>query len=454
MIKKLWAIVYKDIYETFTDSSLLLIMLVTPLALATIISLAFSTITSSSSAPLRDIPVALVNQDVGEQGAIFVNLLVPDAPMSAETSDQPATMQFDCPDEAGTTSPESETDNLLLELTDAVIFDTPQDARQAVDRGEYAVAIIIPADFTEKMTYSPTNDRVQVLPVEVYADSNRAVSASVMQSVTESIINQMLVGQIAVSSTIQTLLAEGRFEEAGRIDPCLFAMAFSPDSGTVRLVQESVRETDDSSDGMNLLIMFGAAQAVFFALFTASGSASYVLEERHDGTWQRLNATPTPRLLILFGKYLSTVANVLLQLCFLIVGFMVIDSLMKGQFSPIWGTNWGLLALLVVLLALSVSGVGVIVSALSSTAEQANMIGQVIALFMGALGGAFFMLGDGVPAILDFLSRFSLVYWGRDALLTLSAGETDIGLHLAMMAFLGVLLFVIGAVIFARREDI
>jgi ABC-2 type transport system permease protein len=450
MIRKLWAMVYKDIYETYTNTSLLLIMLVTPLALATIISLAFGSLTSGSGAPLRDIPVAIVNQDVGEQGALFTALLVPNPDGEPVAQNQ---MALDCGFDV-TTQQNADGDNFLLELTDSVQLDSIEEARQGVDRGDYAVAIIIPADFTEKMTFSPTQTTVQASPVEVYADSNRAISASVMRSVTESIVNQMLVGQIAVASTIQTLLDDGLFVEATTLDPCLFAGAFNPDNSVVRLVQESTREAGDESGGLNLLVMFGAAQAVFFALFTASGSATYILEERHDGTWQRLNATPTPRLLILFSKYLSTVANVFLQLLFLIVGFMVVDSVLKGEISYVWGTQWGLLALLIVLLSLSVSGVGVIVSALSKTAEQSNMIGQIIALFMGAMGGAFFVMSDGMSPIIDVLSRFSLVYWGRDALIILSKGGTNIGLHLAMMAGLGVLFFLIGAVLFVRRDDV
>lgn len=450
MMRKLWAMVYKDVYETYTDGTMLLIMLVTPLALATIISLAFSSFTDDGGAPLRDIPVAIVNQDAGEQGAIFANLLIPNPDnASAEAS---APVAADCAIDTAPT--DGQADNFLLELTDAVLVDTPEAARLGVEQGDYAVALIIPANFTESMTFSPTNADVQASPVEVYADSNRAISASVMQSVTESIVNQLLIGQIAVASTVQTMLDQSLFTQASQIDPCLFASAFMPDGATVRIVQESVRDADEAANGVNLLVMFGAAQAVFFALFTASGSATYILQERHDGTWQRLNATPTPRLLILFSKYLSTVANVFLQLAFLIVGFMVIDSLMKGEFSAVWGTQWGLLALLVVVIALSVSGVGVIVAAFSRTAEQSNMIGQVIALFMGGLGGAFFAFGDGMPAFIDVLSRFSLVYWGRDALLTLSAGGTNIGGHIAMMAVLGVVLFAIGAVVFVRRDDI
>jgi len=80
MLKKIWALVWKDLYITYTDRSLILIMVATPLLLSTIISLAFGNL-SGSDVPISDIPVAVVNLDSGGEsgnyGAIIVNALVP-----------------------------------------------------------------------------------------------------------------------------------------------------------------------------------------------------------------------------------------------------------------------------------------------------------------------------------------------------------------------------------------
>ncbi len=67
MLRKIWAITWKELYTTFTDRNLILIMIVTPLALATIIGAAFSGFINNTSndVPIRDIPVAVVNLDQG-----------------------------------------------------------------------------------------------------------------------------------------------------------------------------------------------------------------------------------------------------------------------------------------------------------------------------------------------------------------------------------------------------
>src|SRR5689334_1306888 len=86
MLSKIWAITWKELYTTFTDRNLILIMIVTPLALATIIGAAFSGfIRGGNDVPVQDIPVAVVNLDAGTEangqkfnnGDIIANLLVP-----------------------------------------------------------------------------------------------------------------------------------------------------------------------------------------------------------------------------------------------------------------------------------------------------------------------------------------------------------------------------------------
>jgi hypothetical protein len=55
-MRKIWVIAQRELWQSYTDVNLLLIMLVTPLALATIIGLAFSGI-NGGNAGISDIPV-------------------------------------------------------------------------------------------------------------------------------------------------------------------------------------------------------------------------------------------------------------------------------------------------------------------------------------------------------------------------------------------------------------
>ena len=65
-MRKIWTIAWKDVSTTFRDRNLVLVMLAAPLAVATVIALAFGGI-SGGDIPIKDIPVAIVNLDKGEQ---------------------------------------------------------------------------------------------------------------------------------------------------------------------------------------------------------------------------------------------------------------------------------------------------------------------------------------------------------------------------------------------------
>ena len=455
---KIWIIARKDIISTFTDRNLLLIMLVTPLALATIIALAFSDIGGGSS-PLRDIPVALVNLDAGDPdsgfngGAIFVNGLIPDADDGDFSLGECALISES--DETGESAQFS-----LEDLTETTLFASREEAIAGVDNGEYAAAIIVPENFTQLVRYTQDGFAENQAVVEVYGNSGSPISASVIRSVAESFTNQIVMGQVTIGATIDTMVARamsdlafgaefGAMNSDGTFAPD-FNCAFDSRLNNVGITSQTV--AGEEQESVNFLVLFGSAQAAFFALFTASGSASSIMEERRNGTLQRLLVSPTSRMQILLGKLIGTFATVLLQLVFLFVGFTLLNTLLEGEFALIWGDNIPAILALVIVLALAASGVGMTAAAVAKTAEQANVIGGVIGMFMGVTGGAFFQL-DTIPAI-EPITRLSVVFWGSDGFTKLSEGSTDILVNLAFLTVIGIGLFMISLILFNRRQDI
>ncbi len=439
---KILTIAWKELYTTYTDRSLLLIMIVTPLALATIIGSAFSGFFGSGGdLPIRDIDVAIVNLDQGTEtlnnGDVFVSVLVPPADASPETL----------------------LDNPLYELTNAVELSDADAARAAVDEGTYPAAIIIPADFSEKVSYGQ-NDPIQPVAIEVYASSASPVSASVIRTLAESIANQIATGNVTVQATIDAMIARAqtdpafglRFLSASNNDAFNpdFTPAFDPANNPLTIEQQTV--TGESAITFNPLVVFGSAQAVFFMMFTALGGANSLLEERRDGTFQRQIVTPTPRIVLLLGKFLGVFLNCVIQVAFLCLALTVVGSLLEGRINFIWGNNLFLVALVVITVALASSGIGTIVAALVKTPEQGNIIGGVISLAFGVLGGAFFSV-DGIPGIREF-RVITPNYWGVDAFTKLAQGDQNIGLNLLVMVGIGVVFFALGVIIFNRRLNV
>ncbi|MCK6576789.1 MAG: ABC transporter permease [Anaerolineae bacterium] len=443
MLRKIWVIAYKDLYITFTDRNLILIMIVTPLALASIIGLAFGGFIGGggSDVPVQNIPVAVVNLDQGvefggsplNQGQTFVDLLVPQ----------------------GDPDPE----NVLHQLTNAVELGTAETARAGVNAGDYSAAIIIPAEFTASITTTQAQTALTPVQIEVYASPAAPVSANIIRSIVESFSNQIAMGSITVASTIGALTERAtanplfglQFAAAAGGDGFNpdFSAAFSPDAALIRIEQQRV--TGETA-AFNPLVSFGSAQAVFFMMFTAMAGANNVMEERRAWTLQRQLVTPTPRMVLLLGKMVGTFISCVAQVIILILALTLVGSLIAGELQFIWGTNLFLLALVILCVSLAASGVAALVAGLVRTPEQGNTIGSIISILFGLFSGAFFSV-EAVPGA-NVISRLTVNYWGVEAFNKLSQDQTDIGLNLVVLLILGVVFFSAGLFIFNRRLSV
>ncbi len=460
-MRKIWIIARNNIIGVFTDRNLILIMLVTPLVLATIIALAFSNV-STTSAPITDVPVALVNMDEGAENGFNAGQIMVSALLPGESDNQDTPGMGSC-EQASMTAATDDSDTpapfSLETLTEATLLEDAETARAGVDAGDYAAAIIIPPDFSQRMSYTQDQREIDPVPLEVYGDSARPISAGIIRSIAEGFTNQFMTGQVTVAATIETLVARAQEDSAfglaflaastsGEFQPD-FACAFTGGFNTLNVEQQTIGGEEVQ---FSPLIFIGAAQAIFFALFTAMGGAGDILEERRNGTLQRLIVTPTPRSHILAGKALGTFGMVLVQLVFLFIAFTLIASLLEGRIQFIWGTDWVGVAALVLASALGVTGIGMMVAALSKTNEQANIIGGVVSMFMGVLGGAFFSV-SAIP-ILEPLTRLSVVRWGSEGFTKLATGEGDVLVNVVFLLLIGAVTFVAGLWIFNRREDV
>ncbi|RMF79048.1 MAG: ABC transporter permease [Chloroflexi bacterium] len=446
-MRKLWTLVWKDLYITYTDRNLILIMIATPLVLATIISLAFSNL-GGGDVPVSDIPVAVVNLDEGSgfgppYGDIIVSALVPpDDDDTATDADAPTCDLIVGSDDDGN-------DVTLFDLTDAELLDSADAARAGVDAGDYVAAIIISADFSRRVEYIPvTHPEIEATAIEVYANSGNPLSASIIRSIAEGFANQIATGNITVAATLEQLEERVGLVQLGLNSATFdfgsaFACAFAPGFNPIDIDQQTIE--GQSSSSINALVFFGSAQAMFFMLFTAQGTAGSMIEEQRQWTLQRLHVSPTPRIVILVGKLLATLVIVVVQFAVLAIALMLVGSLLSGEFVAIWGTNIPGIVAVVLVAGLSVSGVGAIIASAIQTPEQAQVVGSVVNLAIAGLGGSF---GFQVP---ESLQRFSLIFWGTDAFEKLSQGGGDIGLNLLILAVQGGVMFVIGLYIFKRR---
>ena len=529
-MRKILAIAWKELYTFFRDRNLLLLSFATPLVLSTIIGMAFGGLGDSDAPDFADIPLAVVNLDEGVDLQEALNLQeqilnldalpfdlnngalsfgdsgnglgsLPDDGSTLNFGDQVAGILLSRPAAAsgmlgGTGFDVTEIGCSLLDesedagaatfaagssledLLDATSVSDANLARAAVDSGEYVAAVIIPPGFSSRMIPSFVFDedgRLRTQPlaeagsIEVYANNGRPISARIVHSIVDGVVNQFLRINVALSATLETsanslldgfeegdfnlsaidnaaLLAALQDMDATVIEPlgCFIA----PGASNITVAQQPLAALQEAPQFARSIVPIGASQAVFFALFTGVFGIHSIYEERRQWTLQRLIVSPTPRIYLLTGKLLGNLVTVFLQILILLAALTIVASAVVGEPTLIWGVNIAVILAVTLALSLCVSGLGVFVVGLAKTPEQVVLFGPVINISLAVLGGSF---GFALP---DQAAQFSLIYWGVDAYTKLANAQPDVAVNLLVLFAQGAVLFLLGAWLFKRRLNL
>jgi ABC-2 type transport system permease protein len=251
--------------------------------------------------------------------------------------------------------------------------------------GDITAAIIIPADFSEKInSYSPTN-------VEVIVDPAEPEAASIVTGIVNQVMGEVtLWGEVqhGVHSIFEAsgLLAQASPQEKvaieaqnlGVIMTRINEMRRNP---AILIVSEDLQGAKIQG-GIELFIAhLFAGMTVMFIFFIVAMCSNSLLVEREVGTIRRLLSAPAPRGTIIAGK---TLAFMLLG-CVQAVVMFTVANLLLG--APMGHSPLALVALTVVV-SFVAAAMGMMVAALAKSASQANSIGLILAFVLAGLGGA------------------------------------------------------------------
>lgn len=449
---QIFTIALRYLYTTFTDRNLLIIMIATPLLLSTIIGLAFG------GGGQQDINLVIVNQDAGAESAgnplnygdQLITILRSIAGNTDEVSNTPP--DCDIPGAQSDASPDNNEFTLNLGIAELA---SPDEAREAVESGQFAVAVIVPPDYSAnliQLSDASSTSPIMQTEIEVYGNSGQSLAAGIVKNIVEGITSQTITGNIAIRATIEALLSDtSRLTAMATVEQetyDAFACGFTGALNTLTLDRQPIDSVQSASVFIQIVVTIGSAQAAFFAMFTAVQNILAIYSERDSGTLARIMVAPIPRWYVLAGNVMGTFLMVVLQVVFLMIGLIAVASFVEGELTLIWGTNIIHLIAVILSLSLSVSGVGVLVVGLSKDVQQANIFSPIVSILIAFLGGAF---GVQLPR---FLQQFSLIFWGSDAFDKLSVGNTDIALNIIFLTVLGAITFSVGTWLFSRRIGI
>jgi ABC-2 type transport system permease protein len=444
-MKRVFNIAWKDLMMTFRDPMGLLLMLAAPIGLTLVIAFAFGGLGGSqSNSGLHDVPLAIVNLDKGEYGKVFTDVLMPSADQIA-------------------TDPQSKQ---IADLIEAKLIDTEAEAKKLVDDKQYAAALLIPETFSESIVPSGLANGAAgstiAVPstVTLYVNPARVISANVIRSIAQSIIDQFMAGSSTGQVAVMSLITSGRLSPADAVQK---GSAIANEMVKTVLAQQpitvdSVAESDltaasdggqesaaqATNKGFDWLSYMAPSMAVMYLMFTMSNASRSILNEQQHGTLPRMLVSPTSRASVLGGKMLGVYLTGLMQMAVLILAG-------KLLFNISYGEPLAVLIFTLVLVAAATAW-GMLEAAIAKSSGQANALGWMINLTFAALAGNF-IPRQAYPPWLQNLGLITPNAWGIDTYYKMvqGGGIQVIGLPLLVLGGMTVVLFTIAVLIFRKR---
>ena len=243
--------------------------------------------------------------------------------------------------------------------------DDPNEIDRYLDRSEASLGIVIPVEFSKNLS---TGKPVQLQFLADGADANTAN------------ISLNYATQIS-SGFAQTILAQELLRTGGARIPRVKAETrvwFNPD----------LRSANYMVPGVIALILF---------IITAAFSSAAIVKEREIGTLEQILVTPIKRYEFIIGKLLP----------YVIIGFLDVLLVMgvgKNWFGvPLNGSPFLLLGLCALFL-LTTLGLGLFVSTISHTQQQALMTMQFFIMFPFMFLSGFTFPIENMPPVIQALT--------------------------------------------------
>jgi ABC-2 type transport system permease protein len=292
-------------------------------------------------------------------------------------------------------------EGLILTETYEGIPLTSDKAEQLIGKGVYPLALLFPEGYTERVLQTSKDSQKEKVTIYLISDPamNLQLLATVKGAIQGTIERWVLLARISqhLKETFGALEGmEGQFDNLlGNTSVSGFERSGVDFIHTFPRGFNAKRRPTATEQNVPAYTIFG----VFFIVLTL---ASSFLQEKKDGTFQRILAAPLSKTALLIGKLLPYYLVNLVQIGLMFCIGVVVFGIRLGDLP----------ALVIVSLALAAAanGLGLLVAALGKTEAQVNGLSVLLAITLSALGGmmvpSFIM-----PDLMKTLSLFTPHAW-------------------------------------------
>lgn len=266
---------------------------------------------------------------------------------------------------------------------------------EMVIKGKYACALIVYKGFQDSLNAG------RLTSIELVFDKSREVEVGILQqNLTSTLMSSAT--EIIITKNIENYLSEQFQDIDYKTRESILKSVINDDNEKPDIKWTSVvGEKNDTRLG---LIQAVAGTAILMLLFSVAGVGTSILEEKENGTINRLLYSPLNGSTILYSKMAFAFFISILQLTSM---FLFAWSVLNMDMN----VNFASLILMIVATSFAVSSLGIFLAAVAKTRQQAQNLSTIMILVMSAIGGSMIPLFI-MPVILQKIALISVNYWG------------------------------------------
>lgn len=378
---KLWASTYKELLLLSRDIGGLAILFVMPLVLVVTITL----IQDSTFRSINDnkIPILWVDYDKGEVSKNIYDGLA-----------------------------DSKSFNIIGKESDI-------EAKELVFKGEYQLAIVIPANLSSELEKkvnlnvegllskfgleeeTPQSEKADLEKKEVILYFDPATQMAFKNSIKNGIDKMIFkIETQTIYKAFQSQITDDETEAIFDTESFITFKEITPSIGENEIIPNSVQHN----------VPAWTLFAIFFIIVPLSIN---MVKEKSQGTFVRLRTNPVSYLTVLGGKTMIYLAVCLIQFGLMLgIGVYLFPSL--GLPSLAVTGKIPLLFLVALFAGLAAIGLGLLLGTVARTQEQSAPFGATFVVILAALGGVWVPVFI-MPKFMQTLSNLSPMNWGLNA---------------------------------------
>jgi ABC-2 type transport system permease protein len=389
ILRKTWAMAWKNLLVLSKDRGGLAILFLLPLLFASLLGMSVGGGGGDEEAAIQ-LDIYLVNEDKGQFGELVVSVL---------------------------------DDMAMLDIHQ---LDSTQEADRLVGDGERMAAVVIPADFSDQIeAYVPTTVEVIVDPIQQEWGSQVTglVNFAVAPATTYGEVQYAIRTLIDESGLLDG--ADPAFRQAieAQTVGAIMTQLQEMESDPLIVVESPLQDEETEEEAFNAFAIVIPGFAVMFAFFLIGIMAQAVHSERDQGTFRRLLAAPLDRGAIVAGTMLAFMIVVFFQIAFL----FGIAAVAFGM--PLGNSMVGLL-LVTLALSLASTSLGLLLASVTRSGKQAGAIGIILGFVLAGLGGTLMQFrvyeAEGPLGFVGMLTPHAHAAEGFNRLMLDGLGAVDV----------------------------